>query len=50
LVPSVITSMIASIMATEPWNIRSSAPKIEAMAGMKTAKRALARILFINKG
>jgi hypothetical protein len=49
-VPSVTTSIIATIMATEPWNIRSSAPKIEASAGMKTAKRALARILFINKG
>jgi hypothetical protein len=42
--------MIVVTIATDPWNIRSSAPKIDAIAGIKTAKRALARSLFINKG
>jgi hypothetical protein len=42
--------MIVTTMATDPWNISRRAPKIDARAGMKTAKRALARVLFINKG
>ena len=48
LVPSLMTSMPTCTMATEPCTMRRTAPKIEAIAGTKTAKRVKARMRFIE--